>query len=285
MCTTYTTYVLCCSEYWNLLQQTGWKDLMFSSSQSNSFTLSLFFSPPLSNDWESILLTLDLRFTFPRVNPNCHTDCISLLYLILLDRVNVCQLNQLLISSINIYIYINFSPRHPCNIVLISNFSRQIDIVSSRQTQAIFDRRNFFKIEEQDLVTEMIVSRNEKGKLKIDEEKKKKKEKFARRRNGRERKQASPRFDRIVSCCNLEVEGNAVWAEMGMQLTRQLTENTLVPRRAALIRVPHRAQKLRWKVSPRENPRNVRRSFKLIFLSNDLKIVMPFVRANRGKYN
>lgn len=147
MCTTYTTYVLCCSEYWNLLQQTGWKDLMFSSSQSNSFTLSLFFSPPLSNDWESILLTLDLRFTFSRVNPNCHTDCISLLYLILLDRVNVCQLNQLLISSINIYIYINFSPRHPRNIVLISNFSGQIDIVSSRQTRAIFDRRNFSKIE------------------------------------------------------------------------------------------------------------------------------------------
>lgn len=138
------------------------------------------------------------------MNPNCHTDCISLLYLILLDRVNVCQLNQLLISSINIYIYINFSPRYPRNIVLISNFSRQIDIVSSRQTRAIFDRRNFFKIEEQDLVTEMIVSGNEKGKLKIDEEKKKKKEKFARRRNGRERKQASPRFDRIVSCCNLE---------------------------------------------------------------------------------
>lgn len=70
---------------------------------------------------------------FPRVNPNCHTDCISLLYLILLDRVNVCQLNQLLISSINIYIYINFSPRHPRNIVLISNFSGQIDIVSNRQ--------------------------------------------------------------------------------------------------------------------------------------------------------
>lgn len=36
--------------------------------------------------------------------------------------------------------------------MLISNFSRQIDIVSSRQTRAIFDRRNFFKIEEQDLV-------------------------------------------------------------------------------------------------------------------------------------
>ena len=85
--------------------------------------------------------------------------------------------------------------------MLISNFSGQTLHRVDKLEQFLIDETFSGSRDRNDRFR----SRNKNGKLKIDEKRKieKKKKKFARRRNGRGRRQASPRFDRIVSCCKL----------------------------------------------------------------------------------